>query len=125
MDFTLANGALTIFELLATTTFMLFLLMGAGLLISSLAKVDSNIPLLINLFALPQMILSGTFFSVDVFPAWLQHICEILPLKHFNDAVRKISFEGLSLLDCGTEFLVMGIWMIVIYFLTSRVIRWE
>lgn len=125
MDFTLANGVTTFFELLATTTFMLFLLMGAGLLISSLAKVDSNIPLLINLFALPQMILSGTFFSVDVFPGWLQNICEVIPLKHFNDAVRKISFEGLSLLDCGTEFLVMGAWMVVIYFLTSRVIRWE
>lgn len=125
MDFTLANGVVTIFQLLLITTFMLFLLMGAGLFISSLAKVDSAIPLLINLFALPQMILSGTFFSVEVFPAWLQQICEILPLKHFNDAIRKISFEGLSLLDCGTEFLVMGTWMGLIYFLTSRVIRWE
>ena len=125
MDFTLANGYVTFFELLAVTTFMLFLLMGAGLLISSLAKVDSNIPLLINLFALPQMILSGTFFPVEVFPEWIQAICKILPLKHFNDAIRKISFEGLSLFDCGTEFFVMGIWMIAIYFLTSRLIRWE
>ncbi len=125
MDFTLSKGYITFFELLAVTAFMLFLLMGAGLLISSLAKVDSNIPLLINLFALPQMILSGTFFPVDVFPDWIQAICKILPLKHFNDAIRKISFEGLSLLDCGTEFFVMGVWMVGIYFFTSRLIRWE
>ncbi|MEY3324461.1 MAG: hypothetical protein RLZ11_775, partial [Bacteroidota bacterium] len=43
----------------------------------------------------------------------------------FNDAIRKISFEGLSLLDCGTEFFVMGVWMVGIYFFTSRLIRWE
>jgi ABC-2 type transport system permease protein len=125
MDFTLANGYITFLEMLAVTAFMLFLLMGAGLLISSLAKVDSNIPLLINLFALPQMILSGTFFPVEVFPPWIQTICKILPLKHFNDAIRKISFEGLSLLDCGTELFVIGLWLVGIYFLTSRLIRWE
>jgi ABC-2 type transport system permease protein len=125
LDFTLAQGWFTFFELLLVTSLMLFLLMGAGLLISSLAKVDSNIPLLINLFALPQLILSGTFFSTDVFPSWLRSICDVLPLKHFNDAIRKISFEGLSLAECSTELLVLGGWMILIYFLTSRLIRWE
>lgn len=125
LDFTLAQGWITFFELLFITLLMLFLLMGAGLLISSIAKVDSNIPLLINLFALPQLILSGTFFATDVFPDWLRTICDVLPLKHFNDAIRKISFEGLSLFDCSTELVVLGGWMALIYFLTSRLIRWE
>jgi ABC-2 type transport system permease protein len=125
MDFTLSSGALTFLSILLLTVLMLFLLMGAGLLISSVAKADSSIPLLINLFALPQLILSGTFFPVDVFPRWIQQISAVLPLRHFNDALRKISFEGESLLSCGTEIGMLMGWTVLIYFLTSRLIRWE
>ncbi|MBM3159103.1 MAG: ABC transporter permease [Bacteroidetes bacterium] len=125
MDFTLHNGLTTFLSILLLTILMLFLLMGVGLLISSVAKVDSSIPLLINLFALPQLILSGTFFPVDVFPRWIQQISALLPLRHFNDALRKISFEGESLLACGTELGVLLGWTFLIYFLTSRLIRWE
>jgi ABC-2 type transport system permease protein len=125
MDFTLSSGALTFLSILLLTVLMLFLLMGAGLLISSVAKADSSIPLLINLFALPQLILSGTFFPVDVFPRWIQQISGVLPLRHFNDALRKISFEGESLLSCGTEIGMLMGWTVLIYFLTSRLIRWE
>ncbi|MBM3412280.1 MAG: ABC transporter permease [Bacteroidetes bacterium] len=125
MDFTLQNGVITFLSILLLTMLMLFLLMGAGLLISSMAKVDSSIPLLINLFALPQLILSGTFFPVEFFPRWIQQVSIVLPLRHFNDALRKISFEGDSLLACGTELGVLVGWTIVIYFLTRRFIRWE
>jgi ABC-2 type transport system permease protein len=125
MDFTLHSGAVTFFSILLLTLLMLFLLMGAGLLISSIAKVDSSIPLLINLFALPQLILSGTFFSVDVFPRWIQQVSAVLPLRHFNDALRKISFEGESLFACSTEIGVLLGWTVLIYFLTNRLIRWE
>jgi ABC-2 type transport system permease protein len=125
LDFTLHSGAATFFSILFLTVLMLFLLMGAGLLISSIAKADSSIPLLINLFALPQLILSGTFFPVDVFPRWIQQISALLPLRHYNDALRKISFEGESLISCGTEMGVLLGWIIVIYMLTSRLIRWE
>lgn len=125
MGFTLHSGLLTFCSILLLTALMLFLLMGAGLLISSIAKVDSSIPLLINLFALPQLILSGTFFPVDVFPRWIQQISAVLPLRHFNDALRKISFEGESLFSCGTEIGLLLGWTALIYFLTNRLIRWE
>lgn len=125
MDFTLHHGILTFFEIIAITIVMLFLLMGVGLIFSSIAKTDTSIPLLINLFGFPQMMLSGTFFSIEVFPKWLQGICKILPLTQYNDAVRKISFEGLHVFDCGKELGIMAIWMVIIYAVTVRVIKWE
>lgn len=125
LNFTLNNGVITFFEIILMTIFMLFLLMGVGLIFSSIAKTDTSIPLLINLFGFPQMMLSGTFFSIEVFPKWLQGICRVLPLTQYNDAIRKISFEGLSILECGKEIGILAIWMVVIYFIAGKVLKWE
>lgn len=125
LNFTLQHGALTFIEMILMSVIMLFLLMGVGLIFSSIAKTDASIPLLINLFGFPQMLLSGTFFPIQVFPKWLQEFCNVLPLTHFNNAIRKISFEGESILQCGKEIGILAIWIAVIYAICVRVIRWE
>ena len=125
LDFTLQQGALTVIEMLLMTIIMLFLLMGVGLIFSSIVKSDTSIPLLINLFGFPQMMLSGTFFPIEVFPKWLQEICRVLPLTQFNDSMRKIAFEGQSILDCWREIGILGIWMVVTYAIAVRVLKWE
>lgn len=125
LNFTLQNGVVTVLEMLAMSIYMLFLLMGVGLIFSSIVKSDASIPLWINLFGFPQMMLSGTFFPIEVFPSWLQVICRALPLTQFNDAIRKISFEGLHLTDCLKEIGIMGIWILVTYIILVRVIKWE
>ena len=125
LDFTLQHGFLTLLEILAVTILMLFLLMGVGLIFSSIVKSDTSIPLLINLFGFPQMMLSGTFFPIEVFPKWLQEICHVLPLTQYNDAIRKISFEGLGILDCWREIGILGIWMAIIYVIAGKVLKWE
>jgi ABC-2 type transport system permease protein len=125
MNFTLRHGAWTAIEMILMSIFMLFFLMGVGLIFSCVVKGDTMIPLLVNLFGFPQMMLSGTFFPIEVFPKWLQTICNILPLTQFNNAIRKISFEGLSLLDCGKELGILSIWMVVTYVICVRVMKWE
>ena len=124
LNFTLQHGAITVIELLLLTIIMLFLLMGVGLIFSSIAKTDASIPLFINLFGFPQMLLSGTFFPITVFPDWLQTVCKVLPLTQFNDGIRKISFEGLHIWDTWREIGILGIWILVIYMILVRVIKW-
>lgn len=125
LGFTLANGANTFLQIVILSLLLLFVLMGVGLIFSSIVKQDSTIPLLINLFALPQMLLSGTFFSISVFPSWMQTFCKLLPLTHFNLAIRKLSFEGLSLIDCWQHVGVLGIWLVIVYALVYKYFRWE
>lgn len=125
LNFTLHHGVITFFEIIIMTLIMLFLLLGVGLIFSSVAKTDSSIPLLINLFGFPQMMLSGTFFPIEVFPKWLQEICRVLPLTQYNDAIRKISFEGQHITQCWREIGILGIWMVIIYIIAARVIKWE
>jgi ABC-2 type transport system permease protein len=125
LHFTLHHGLLTFLEILLMTIIMLLLLMGVGFIFSSIAKTDTSIPLLINLFGFPQMMLSGTFFPIEVFPKWLQAICKVLPLTQYNDAVRKISFEGMSILECGREIGILAAWTLLTYIIVARVIKWE
>ena len=125
LNFTLEHGIWTFLQMIVMTILMLFLLMGVGLIFSSLARSDNSIPLYINLFGFPQMMLSGTFFPIEVFPKWLQEICRVLPLTQYNDAVRKISFEGQTLLDCGREIGILAVWILVTYVLVVRTMKWE
>jgi ABC-2 type transport system permease protein len=99
--------------------------MGLGFIVSSVAKTESVIPPFANIITLPQFLLAGTFFPIESFPSWLQPICKILPLTHFNNAMRNIAFEGAGLLDCTKELGIMGIWIVLVYALAFKTFKWE
>lgn len=123
--FTLVRGAETFLEIMALSFIALIVFMGCGFIVSSLAKNESTIPPFANLFTLPQFLLAGTFFPIDVFPKWLQFFCNLLPLTHFNNAMRNISFEGASLLSSWPDIAVLLIWGIVVYAVAIKVFKWE
>ncbi|HMP93071.1 MAG TPA: ABC transporter permease [Phnomibacter sp.] len=123
--FTLINGFLTFLEILVLSFLALLVFMGFGFIVSSVAKNESSIPPLANIITLPQFLLAGTFFSIDVFPAWLQPLCRILPLTYFNDAMRKIAFEGAHLYDVGFELGIIALWGLATYAVAVKVFKWE
>jgi len=123
--FTLIHGWLTFLEMLVLSLFGLIVFMGFGFIISSIARSESTIPPFANLFTLPQFLLGGTFFSTDAFPRWLQRICEILPLKQLNDAMRNVAFEGAHLTDCGKQLAILALWGIATYAVAIKVFKWE
>lgn len=124
-NFTIIHGFETIFELLVLSAFGLIIFMGFGFIISGISNSESSIPPLANIVTLPQFLLAGTFFPIDVFPNWLQPFCRILPLTHLNNALRKVAFEGDRLWQLPKELLILAVWGIVIYAVATRVFRWE
>lgn len=124
-NFTLVNGWITFIEIMILSFIALLVFMGFGFIISGLAKSESTIPPLANIITLPQFLLAGTFFSIDTFPAWLQPISRAMPLTYYNDAMRKISFEGAHLSDCGLELAVLLAWGVLAYAVAIKVFRWE
>ena len=123
--FTLVHGFVTFLEIMALSFLALLVFMGFGFIVSGLAKNENTIPPFANLFTLPQFLLAGTFFSIDNFPAWLQPLCKILPLTHFNNAMRSIAYEGASLIDVWKEISILGIWGIVVYAVAIKTFKWE
>lgn len=123
--FTLIHGLITFLELLALSFLALMVFMGFGFIVSGLAKNESAIPAVANIITLPQFLLAGTFFSIDVFPEWLQPICNVLPLTHLNNAMRKVAFEGAHLSGCLPEIAILALWGIVAYIAAIKLFRWE
>jgi ABC-2 type transport system permease protein len=124
-NFTLVNGMETFLSIMLLSFIALILFMGFGFIVSSVAKSESTIPPFANLITMPQFLLAGTFFSIEAFPSWLQPICKVLPLTHFNNAMRNIAFEGASLAQCWKELGIMGIWIIVVYSVAFKTFKWE
>lgn len=123
--FTLIHGFTTVLNMLVLSTIGLIVFLGFGLAVSGIAKNESTVPPIANIFTLPQFLLSGTFFSISAFPAWLQPISRALPLTYLNDALRKIAFEGASLWDVNHQILILLLWGVGIYALAVKVFKWE
>lgn len=123
--FTLQHGIFTFINMLLLAFIALFVFMGMGFIISGLAKTESAVPPLANMIVLPQLMLGGTFFSVSVFPSWIQVISKTLPLTYLNDAMRKVAFEGVGIFAVRNDILVLLIWGIVVYFFATKLFKWE
>lgn len=124
-NFTLINGVLTVINMLILATIGIIVFMGFGFVVSGLAKSESTIPPISNIITLPQFLLSGTFFSINNFPVWLQPISKALPLTYLNDAMRKVAFEGAGLWDVRQQILIMVVWGIAIYAVAVKTFKWE
>jgi len=123
--FTLVNGLETLINMLLLSAIGLIVFMGFGFVVSGIAPSESVIPPIANIVTLPQFLLSGTFFRVDVFPEWLQSISRVLPLTYLNDALRKVAFEGAQLTELSLELSVLLLWGFLIYAAAIRFFRWE
>jgi ABC-2 type transport system permease protein len=124
-DFTLVKGFETFVELLILSFIGLVVFMGMGFIVSGLAKNDSTIPPFANIITLPQFLIGGTFFSIDVFPKWLQWVAQAMPLTHLNNALRDVAFEGNNLWDERWEIGILLLWGIVVYIVAVKVFKWE
>ncbi|GAA4309301.1 ABC transporter permease [Compostibacter hankyongensis] len=124
-EYTLVHGLETVLELLLLSAFGLIIFMGFGFIVSGIARNESTIPPIANIVTMPQFLLAGTFFPIDVFPGWLQPLCRILPLTYLNDALRKVAFEGVHLWNVPWDLLVLVAWGVAAYLAASRVFRWE
>lgn len=123
--FTLIHGAATFASLLALSAIAIMVFMGFGFVVSNIAKNESVIPAFSNMITLPQFLLAGTFFPIDVFPAWLQPLARALPLSFLNDAMRKVAFEGAGFYAIRWDILWLSVWGIILYAIASRIFRWE
>ena len=124
-DFTLINGLETFIELLVLSFLGLVVFMGMGFIVSGIAKNDSTIPPFANIITLPQFLICGTFFPIDVFPKWLQYVAQVMPLTHLNNALRDVAFEGNNLWNERWEIGILLLWGVVVYAIAVKVFKWE
>lgn len=124
-QFYLPHGFLTFLEIMILSAFGLIAFLGFGYFMAGLANDENSAGPLVNLITLPQFLLSGTFFSTDSLPNWLQPVANNLPLSYFNIAMRKVTTEGGSLVDTWPYLLGLLLWGVFMYLLAAKTFRWE
>ena len=123
--FYLPYGIQTFLDLILLSIIGLIAFLGFGYFMAGLANDENSAGPLVNLVTLPQFLLSGTFFSTDNLPTWLQPVANNLPLSYFNIAVRKITTEGGSLHDTLPYMLGLIVWGAVMYLLAAKTFKWQ
>jgi ABC-2 type transport system permease protein len=117
--FTLAHGWISYVNMLILSLLGILTFLGFGIFLSNLAKDEQSLPIALNLFNLPQILLAGVFFPVDGFPKWVQYIGNNLPLAYLNTAMRKVSVEGVSLIHVWPYLAGMLAWGVIVYILAA------
>lgn len=124
-EFTLVNGAYTVFLMVLLSVLGLLTFMGLGLIVASVADSEEAASPIANLVTLPQFLLGGSFFPTEVFPAFLQPIAQIMPMTFLNDAMRAVAFEGADLAMILPKILGLVVWGIVTYVVAIKLFKWE
>jgi len=78
-----------------------------------------------NFVQLPMWLLSGSFFSYERFPHWLQLPIRFLPLTAINDALRRIYNESGTLSSVTFELAVLAAWALFGFATAVRAFRWQ
>jgi ABC-2 type transport system permease protein len=78
-----------------------------------------------NFVQLPMWLLSGSFFSYERFPEWLQLPIKLLPLTAANDSIRRIYNEAGTLSSVSFELAVLTAWSLIGFAVALKLFRWQ
>jgi ABC-2 type transport system permease protein len=70
------------------------LFVAIGLLAGSVSSSPETASVIGNIITFPMMFLSGTFFSVSLFPSWLVPVAHVLPLYYIVDGLNASMVYG-------------------------------
>jgi ABC-2 type transport system permease protein len=114
-----------VIELLALIVIGSSIFLSLGFFMGSMAKTQQSIMLLGNLITLPQMFLSGVFFSIDSMPDLLQPVARLLPLSFVVTSVREVIVNGRSLIEQTPTVIGLMVWLGISLILAIKMFRWK
>jgi ABC-2 type transport system permease protein len=90
---------------------------GIGMVVASLSKSENQAEPLCWLFSMPLAMLSGSWFSTDFMPSYLNAIANAFPYAHSISAARGIITRGVGIEGVTTDFLFLVGWAVIVFLL--------
>jgi ABC-2 type transport system permease protein len=111
---------IAVFVMLGNLTFL-----NIGFMVATRAQSAEAASGVGNAVSMPMMFFSGVFFPTSTLPWILPALTAILPLHPLVDAIRRITIEGASITDLGSQLWKLAAWAGVTFILARRVFRFE
>ncbi len=102
-----------------------FCLISLGLLVACKTHSQELAGGLLNFVTWPMMFLSGVWFSLEGTNVVVQKLALIFPLTHMLVAARKVTIDGLGLLDVMPELTILLLLSFAFLLISSYLFRWE
>jgi len=100
-----------------------FAAMGLGM--SCLVRSAEGSSAVINAVYLPMAIISGTFFSTDSYPPFLQGVANVLPLTYFTQLTRDVMLDGEHIWSNPAAVGAVALWGAIGLAGAVRGFRWQ
>ncbi|MFT3884020.1 MAG: ABC transporter permease [Flavobacteriales bacterium] len=98
----------SVFLLFAFAAVYLWVMLGLGLLISTVSDTQQQSMFLSWFFLVIFVLLSGLFTPIDNMPHWAQRITWLNPVSYFVEVVRMVLLKGSGFMDIARHFAVIG-----------------
>jgi ABC-2 type transport system permease protein len=98
---------------------------GLGVGAASLIRSGEGASPIVNVVVLPMAFLSGSFGPEEDYPALLEAIGEVLPLKHFLDLVGAVYLDEEAFWSRPGAIAIVAVWGLVGIAIAVRRFRWE
>jgi len=96
-----------------------------GLILAAVTNTMQEAMVLIQLFYLPMLLLSGATIPSATLPKWVQTVAEFMPASHLVTAFQGIFYRNQSILDQGPAVAALLITTALGTFLAAQLFRWE
>jgi len=96
-----------------------------GLILAAVANSSQESNILIQVFYMPMLFLSGATFPITMIPNWAQVLSQYLPASYLVVAFKGILLQKESLADNAVEVGALITTLFLSLFIASRLFRWD
>jgi len=105
------------FTLYAFAAVYLLVVLGIGLLISTITDTQQQAMFITWFFFVIFILMSGLFTAIENMPPWAQKITAANPIRYFIEVMRMVLLKGAGFADIKAHFLIISFFAIAINYL--------
>jgi len=109
----------SLFLLFGTAAIYLLVVLGLGLLVSTMAKTQQQAIFISYFFMIVFMMMSGLFTSTESMPDWAQSVNILNPIAYFMRLVRMILLKGSGISDIYRDVISLAVYGVVMLSLAT------
>jgi len=110
-------GSITLLYFLSM--FFILAVLTAGLFLSTFAQTGDQAIWMNQVFAIPNVLLSGFIFPISNMPKPIQAVTYFLPMRYYLKIIRGLFLRGAGFMQLWDEALVLFVWSVIIIILAS------